>query len=141
MRTASHFLCYKRQEKNRLSVALPGHGLGRRSLKPCFTPCRTTQLKLPCAPSQLTNVTSGPCRVAAVGNGWIELERPLPYDVHPDWGVSPVHCPCTAAPQLPAVLCLPCPAPFALLLLPAAAASPHTCGLRWLRVGCHWWLA
>lgn len=30
-------------------------------------------------------------RVAAVGNDWIELERPLPYDVHPDWGVS---CPC-----------------------------------------------
>ena len=30
-----------------------------------------------------------------MGNGWIELERPLPYDVHPDWGVS---CPCRGLP-------------------------------------------
>lgn len=27
-------------------------------------------------------------RVAAAGDGWVELERPLPYDLHPEWQVG-----------------------------------------------------
>lgn len=40
----------------------------------------------PALPALHTNNLS--CRVAAVGEGWIELERPLPLDLNADWQAS-----------------------------------------------------
>lgn len=35
--------------------------------------------------------------MAAVGPGWVELERPLLYDVRPEWQASRCLCPCCAS--------------------------------------------
>lgn len=58
------------------------------------------------------------CRVSAVGSGWIELERPLPYDLRPEWQVR-LACPPPrqSPPRLPSSLLLY--APFILGAAPA----------------------